>query len=120
MTFISFFLYFIAFAPLYAPIDWEMMKLSSLSVGTWISLSEYWRLAYATAIGKNHKFGLLFWVAISGALGAIYLFYELQLFKAPTMVIFLGTIILSTGHFIFLQLKNGNKLCPTHHSSGTA
>lgn len=109
ITFISFFLFFIIIAPFIGtPFDWEVMKLFTLSVGTWFALGEYWRLAYATVIGKHHKFGLLFWIAISGALGAIYLFYELQLFKSPTMLVFLGAIIFATGHFIFLQLKCGS------------
>lgn len=120
MTFISFYLFFIILAPVYGLMDWETIKMFTLSIGTWLAIGEYWRLAYATFIGERHKFGLLFWTAISGAIGAIYLFFELQLFKSSAMLLCLGAIIFATGHFIFLQLKCGNTLCPTRHSKGTA
>ena len=111
---------FLPFMTAIIPLDWNGVGFFMLCGGTFLALSEYWHLAYATAIDKPYEFGMLFWAAISGALGAIYLSFEFELYRSSFILLTVIAIMASTFHFIYLQAKRGNSLCPTRHSSGTA
>ncbi len=85
----------------------DSLPLFALSVGALLALAEYWRLAYVIVFGMRYKFGLLFWAAVAGSLGGTYLAQQLLLFNSPVMQMFLGSIILTTIHFVYLQARRG-------------
>jgi len=88
-----------------SPTFTDGIKGALLLVGSLLALIQYWQLAHATVSGQRYKFGVLFWLAIPGAIIA-----GLQLIQAwsnPTASLLVITpIVLATFHFSYLQLKS--------------